>query len=298
MNAIRYTVTDVTDAARAAIGYGFAFLWALLLPKAVLAARLLAAESQLAACRRRIEQRQQPRPRFSAGFRFLWILLSKLLPGWERCVQLMQPATVKRWHTSAFRLFWRWRSRRRNHLNVSWAMDFFTVTTLPFATMYVFVVLDHGRRRVVHLATTYTPSMSWVVQQLREAMPFGEQPRYMFPDNDGIYGHGVRAFLDSCGIEEVRTAYRSPWQSPYVERFIGTLRRELLDHVIIVRQAHLERLLAGFINDYYHIGRPHRGLDGGTPFPQARTVAITGTTKLLSIPVLGGLHHRYFRVAA
>ena len=140
--------------------------------------------------------------------------------------------------------------------------------------------------------------MSWVVQQLREAMPFGEQPRYMFRDNDGIYGHGVRAFLDSCGIEEVRTAYRSPWQSPYVERFIGTLRRELLDHVIIVRQAHLERLLAGFINDYYHIGRPHRGLDGGTPFPQARTVAITGTTKLLSIPVLGGLHHRYFRVAA
>jgi transposase InsO family protein len=296
----------------------------------------------------------------------LWVVLSKMLFGWERCTHLMQPATVKKWHTTAFRSFWRRISRRRfgrppvekrmqelirklstenplwsadrirstllllgynppcedtirkymvkrggpwkrstswlpflrNHLEVSWAMDFFTVTTVQFATLYVFIVLDHGRRRVIHFATTYSPSMNWVIQQLREAMPFGEQPRYMFRDNDGIYGHGVRAFLRSCGIREVRKAYRSPWQNPYIERFIGTLRRELLDHVVILSQGHLEQLLREFIDEYYHVARPHQGLNGDTPIPQQETPVILGPSKLVSIPVAGGLHHRYVRVAA
>ena len=129
-------------------------------------------------------------------------------------------------------------------------------------------------------------------------MPFGHQPRYMFGDNDGIYGHGVRGSLKYCGIEEVRAAYRSPWQPPYVERFIGTLRPELLDHVIILSQAHLARLLTEFIHDCYHVGRPHQGLDGGTPVPQSRTPDIAGPSKLVSIPVLDGLHYRYCRGAA
>jgi hypothetical protein len=107
----------------------------------------------------------------------------------------------------------------------------------------MFLVFDHARREVRHFAVTAHPSMEWVIQQLREAMPFGEQPRYLLPDNDGIFGFGVRAFLISCGILEVRTAYQSPWQNPYVERMIGTLRRELLDHVIVLSQRHLERLL-------------------------------------------------------
>ena len=140
--------------------------------------------------------------------------------------------------------------------------------------------------------------MNWVIQQLRESMPFGLQPKYLFRDNDGIYGNGVRAFLDSCGIEEVRTAYRSPWQNPFVERYIGTLRRELLDHVIVFGQSHLERLLQEFIEDYYHIARPHQGLDGDTPISQTKQPQISGPNKLISIPVLGGLHHKYIRVAA
>jgi len=98
-------------------------------------------------------------------------------------------------------------------------------------------------------------------------MPFGVQPKYIFRDNDAIYGNDVRAFLDSCGIEEVRTAYRSPWQNPFVERFIGTLRRELIDHVIVLSQRYLERLLQEFIKEYYHVARPHQGLNGGTPMP-------------------------------
>jgi hypothetical protein len=109
-----------------------------------------------------------------------------------------------------------WLPFLRNHLDVSWAIDFCTVPTLTFRTLFVFIVLEHGRRRVPHWAVTPAPSMAWVVQQLREAMPYGVQPRYLFRDNDGIYGHGVRAFLDSCGIEEVRTAFRSPWQNPFI----------------------------------------------------------------------------------
>jgi hypothetical protein len=136
--------------------------------------------------------------------------------------------------------------------------------------------------------------MEWVLQQLREATPFGCQPRYLFRDDDGIYGSGVRAFLISCGILEVRTAYRSPWQNPYIERFIGTLRRELLDHVIALSQGHLERLLKGSIEEYYHTARPHQGLSGDVQVPQAPP----GEGQLVSVPVVGGLHHRHLRRAA
>jgi len=277
-----WAVSDVIRCLGELLGYGLKFLLTLCQPKAVLAVRLLAVESQLAVYMRRIQQKQEPRPRFTTSFRFLWVVLSKLWGGWEACAHLMQPATVKRWHTTAFRLFWRWKSRPRgrapvsrqmqglirklsrenalwgagqirdtllllgydppcedtvrkymvrprkprmrsttwlpflrNHVDVSWAIDFFTVTTVRFAILYVFVVLDHGRRRVIHFATTYAPSMEWVIQQLREVTPFGRQPRYLFRDNDGIYGHGVPAFLKRCGIREVRTAYRSPWQNGY-----------------------------------------------------------------------------------
>ena len=137
-----------------------------------------------------------------------------------------------------------------------------------------------------------------MVQQLREATPFGFQPRYLFRDNDKIYGDGVRAFLEGCGIREVPIAYRCPWQNPYVERFIGTLRRELLDHVIVLNQAHLDRLLRDFIEDYYHEFRPHQGLGGDTPIAHEKPSVILSASKLLSIPVVRGLHHRYVRVAA
>ena len=346
--------------------YTSVFIRGLLTPKARLAARLLAAESQVAVYKLRLQQKKDPRPRFTPGFRLLWVALSSCWGGWKEHVHLMQPATVKKWHTQAFRYYWRHKSRRRlgrppigqqmrdlihrlsyenplwgagqirgtlvllgydppcedtirkymvrpkdpreksttwlpflrNHLEVTWAMDFFTVVTLNFRFLYTFVVLDHGRRTVVHLATTYHPSMLWVIQQLREATPFGHQPRYMLRDNDEIYGNGVGEFLRGCGIEEVRTAYRSPWQNPYIERFVGTLRRELLDHVIVLSARHLTRLLDEYINEYYHVARPHQGLDGATPAPGEAPDPIDGQSKLVAFPVCGGLHHRYERVAA
>jgi transposase InsO family protein len=347
-------------------GYLIRFVVLFFYPKAVLAARLLAIQSQMALCKNRIDLKKDPKLRFTPAFRILWVVLSKLLDGWEELAQLMQPATGKKWHTTAFKFYWRWKSRKRtgrptvskemqdlirqvssenplwgaehiretllllqydppcedtvrkymikhhnpknksitwlpfmrNHLDVSWAIDFFTVTTLRFATLYVFVILDHGRRKVLRFAITPNPSMNWVIQQLREAMPFGTQPKYLFRDNDCIYGLGVKAFLNSNGIEEVKTAYRSPWQNPIVERFGGTLRREILDHVIVLNQKHLERLLAEFIEEYYHRARPHQGLNGDTPIPQKKLSEITEPSNLISIPVLGGLHHRYQRVAA
>jgi putative transposase len=346
-------------------GYAVAYVFLLLKPKASLAAEVLALRSQLALCKNDIDNGKARKPRFTHAFRVLWVVLSVLLSGWKGLVALMQPATVIRWHKTAFRLWWRWKSRPgrpriprrmqalirristenplwgaerireelvklgfdeapcedtvrkymvkrsnrrgpsgtwltflRNHLNVAWAMDFFTVTTIAFATIYVFVILEHGRRKVRHWATTYQPSMAWVIQQLKNAMPHDEHPRYMHRDNDGIYGVGVPAFLEGCGIEEVPTACHSPWQNPFVERFFGTLRREFLDHVIPLSQSHLERLLAEFIERYYHVARPHQGLGGETPIPQERPAPIDGPTELVSIPVLGGLHHRYERVAA
>jgi transposase InsO family protein len=369
MNAIQDFLQDIRNSfllARQALGYMGTFLWALVVPRARLAARLIAAESQLAIHTHRIQQKKEPRPRFTPGFRFLWVCLSLLWDQWRDGAHLMQPATVIKWHRTAFRLYWRWKSRSkpgrppisqemmnlirrlsrenplwsperirdtlallgydpphedtirkymvlsrnpkdrsttwlpflRNHLHVSWAIDFFTVVTANFAFLYVFVVFAHGQRRVLHFATTYNPSMEWIIQQLREAMPFGKQPRFMFRDNDRKYGHGVKAFLESCGIEEVKTAYRSPWQNPFIERFVGTLRRELMDHVVVWSESHLRRLLREFINEYYHVARPHQGLDGDTPIASEKPKLIEGPSRLIAFPVCGGLHHRYERVAA
>ena len=355
-----FSLGCILGAVRELARYAAQFGWALLMPKAVLAARLMAAESQLAVGLNGSGGGRRRRRQFSPAFRILWVVLSKLLDGWEDLVHLMRPETVKSWHTRAFRLFWRWRSRPgrpplysemqqlirqmsaenplwgpdrirdtllllgydapcartirkymvkprkprrestnwlpflRNHLDVSWAIDFFAVTTLGFQVLYVFLVFDHARREVLHFAITPHPTMEWVIQQLREATPFGKQPSYVFRDNDGIFGYGVRAFLERCGIQEVRTAYESPWQNPYIERMIGTLRRELLSHVIVLNRRHLERLLREYLEQYYHAARPHRGLGGETPVPQLPP----REGKLISLPVVGGLHHRYYRAAA
>ena len=179
-----------------------------------------------------------------------------------------------------------WLTFLRNHMDVSWGMDFFTVSTIRFQILYVFV------------AVTARPTMAWVIQQLREAMPFGIQPTYLFRDNDGIYGDEVGRFLKGTGIEEVRTAFRCPWQNPFVERYVGILRRELLDHVLVLNEEHLTRLLKEFVKEYYHIARPHYGLEGETPFPTDKPAPVTEPSRLVSVPVLGGLHHRYIRMAA
>ena len=176
-------------------------------------------------------------------------------------------------------------------------MDFCVVRTIGFKALYVFVVLEHGRRRIRQWAVSEYPSLDWIIQRLREATPFGKVPRFVHRDNDGLDGTKVSRFLKDSGIQEVRSAYRSPWQNPFVERFFGSLRRELLDHVIIFHEQQLRNLLSEYVR-WYENFRLHQELGGEYPVPRkdGETDKVEG--KILSIPILGGLHHRYERVAA
>jgi transposase InsO family protein len=187
-----------------------------------------------------------------------------------------------------------WKTLLRNHDDTLAAMDFFVVPPMTFRLVYVFIIHSHERRRVVHLHVTTTPTAAWVSQQLRQAFPFETAPRYRIRDRDGIYGDEARRCLTSLGIEEVVTAPRAPWQNPYVERLIGSIRRECLDHVIVLNERHLRCLLSSYL-DYYHRARPHMGL--GYNAPESRAVEPPERGRVVAEPVLGGLHHRYRRCA-
>src|SRR5215469_7434161 len=136
-----------------------------------------------------------------------------------------------------------WRTFLDNHLRSLVAVDFFTVPTVTFKVLFVFVVLAHHRRRVVHCNVTAAPTAAWTAQQLVEAFPWETAPRYLLRDRDGLYGGEFSSRVQSMGIREVKTAPRSPWQNPYVERLIGTLRRDCLDHIVVLNENHLRRLL-------------------------------------------------------
>jgi len=138
-------------------------------------------------------------------------------------------------------------------------MDFFTVPTATFRVLFVFIVLSHDRRRVMHFNVTDHPSEEWTAQQIREAFPW-EAPKYLIRDRDAIFGGEFVAVTKSMGIEEVVTAPRSPWQNPYVERLIGSIRRECLDHTVVSGEAHLRRILRSYA-DYYNRVRTHRSLN-------------------------------------
>jgi transposase InsO family protein len=176
-------------------------------------------------------------------------------------------------------------------------MDFCIVRTVGFNAFYVFVIIEHGSRRIRHWNITESPSLEWIMQQRREATPFVEGPRFIHRDNDGLYGKGVSKFLKAPGVEEVRSAFRSPWQNPYVERFFGSMRREILNHVIILNEKHLRRLINEYVERYEN-HRLHQGLCGRRPRDKQNGPANAGGGKIISIPVLGGLHHRYERCAA
>jgi len=186
----------------------------------------------------------------------------------------------------------RWLVFLRNHRDALVGMDFFTVPTVTFGLLWVFIVLHHERRRVVHFAVTEHPEAPWVIQQLREAFPFDTAPRYAILDRDGKYGHQVPAVLQSMGVKPVRTAPRCPWQNPYVERFGGTLRRELLDKIIVFNQRQLRRVVREFVT-YYHEDRCHLGLEKDAPEPRAVTPSPSPRARVVALPRVGGLQHRY-----
>jgi hypothetical protein len=188
-----------------------------------------------------------------------------------------------------------WRTFLQNHLADLVSVDFFVVPTATFRVLYVFVVLLHRRRQVMHFNVTDSPTAAWTAQQIVEAFPEDSAPRYLLRDRDSIYGGEFRRRVRGMGIGEVVTAPRSPWQNPYAERVIGTIRRELLDHVIVLNEEHLRRRLQSYLR-YYHGSRTHLALEKDAPEPRAVEPPERG--RVVALPHVGGLHHRYVRRAA
>lgn len=330
------------------------FLRAVLGNRAAVAAENVALRAQLA-----VPLVSAKRPKLRKRDRVFWLWLSRLWSGWRSCLMIVKPETVIRWHRGGFRLYWRWKSRKKrgrpkteaeirklirqmardnplrgapriqselallglvvaestvakymgrarkppaqtwrtfldNHIGDIAAIDFFVVATVNFRLLYCVLVLRHDRRRVVHFNVTPHPTAPWTAQQVVEAFPFDTAPRFLIRDHDGIYGQDFRQRIKHLGIEEVVIAYRSPWQNPYVERLIGSVRRECLHHVIVLNEAHLIRILRDYFL-YCHEARSHLSLDWNAPIP--REVEPPSHGRVIAIPQVGGLHHRYTRAA-
>ena len=185
----------------------------------------------------------------------------------------------------------RWLAFLANHREVI-AFDFFTAPTLTFQLLYCFFVIEHGRRRVLHFNVTRHPTAEWVVQQLREAFPETGPYRYAILDNDSKFNADVIAFLKATGLRPKRTSIQAPWQNGTAERWVGSCRREILDHVIALNEQHLRRLIRDYVN-YHHDDRIHDSLDKDTPNRRPVETRPSPAATVISSARLGGLHHRY-----
>jgi transposase InsO family protein len=188
-----------------------------------------------------------------------------------------------------------WRTFLQNQAQDLVSTDFFVVPTAMFRVLFVFLILSHDRRHLVHFAVTQHPTSAWTAQQLLEAFPWDSAPRYLLHDRDGSYGDEFHQASERIGIHCVRTAPRSPWQNAYVERLIGSIRRECLDHVIVLQESGLRRILKSYFA-YYECSRTHLSLAKDTPITRAQQPPELG--RVIELPEVGGLHHRYERRAA
>jgi putative transposase len=188
-----------------------------------------------------------------------------------------------------------WRTFFENHVKQVVAIDFLVVPTVNFRLLFVFVVLGHERRHAIHFNVTAHPTAEWTARQIAEAFPWDSAPRYLLHDRDCIYGETFHQRVGEMGMREVVTAPRSPWQNPYAERFIGSLRRECLDHIIVFNESSLRRILKAYL-EYYEHSRTHLALEKDAPVSRAIQPPELGV--VVELPHLGGLHHRYERRAA
>ncbi len=245
------------------------------------------------------------RPRIDAEIRTLIRRMARENPTWGAprihgelrmlCFEVSE-ATVSRYMPRRTRPpSQTWGTFLRSHAPDLISIDFFVVPTATFRILYVFLVLEHERRRIVHFNVTDGPSARWTGQQLINAFPCGSAPKYLIRDRDKVYGAAFVRRVRAMEIEQVLTAPRSPWQNPYCERVIGTLRRECLDHVIILGEQHLRRILRRYL-EYYHSSRTHLALDKDALELRKRESIDEG--KVIALPMVGGLHHRYTRRAA
>lgn len=188
-----------------------------------------------------------------------------------------------------------WRTFLQNHSKELISLDFLTVPTSSFKILFVLVILSNDRRRIMHSNVTDHPTAAWTAQQLVEACGMNDKPNYLLRDRDAIYGKRFSQRAQTLGINEVITAYRSPWQNPYAERVIGSIRRECLDHVVVLGSTHLKRVLTRYV-DYYNGVRTHLSL--GKDSPDQRPIQFSGEGRIVEPKKVGGLHHQYMRVAA
>ncbi len=259
----------------------------------------------------RLRSRRLGRPRVSEEIRLLIRRMKTDNPGWGaprihgELLQLgfdISEPTVSRYLRGLKRCAGegkakRWLAFLHNHRKVIAAFDFFTVPTLTFRVLYCFFVIEHHRRRILHFNATAHPTSEWIVQQLREALPLPCPYRYILFDRDRKFGGEVREFLKASGMRAVRTSVRSPWQNGVAERWVGSCRREMLDCVIPLNEGHLLRLGHEYIS-YYHEDRTHIGLNKQTPGARLVESRPIPPTKVLALPRIGGLHHRYTWSAA
>ena len=255
--------------------------------------------------------REKKRPPLTNQDRRLLVLLARLLPSWKDALHIVQPDTLLCWHRELFKVVWRreskyltrrprlrpsgqtWSTFVRNHAADIWACDFVQTYDVFFRTIFVFVIIELESRRVVHVNVIRHPTDAWVAQQLREATPFGEQPVYLIRDNDRKFGeHFANAAAE---IEVLRTPLRAPRANAYCERFIGSLRRECLDHTLVLSEKQLRRLVNEYVH-YFNDDRAHQGIHQRIPAKLEASRPDEG--EIVARPVLGGLHHAYHRQAA
>ncbi len=195
-----------------------------------------------------------------------------------------------------------WVTFLHNHAHQVWACDFLPVYDLLFRPLFIFFLIEIGSRRVVHFGVTRSPTDEWTAQQLREATPLGEAPRFLIRDNDCKYGEKFTRVAVSSGIRVLRTPYKAPKANAFCERLLGSVRRECLDHVLIFGERHLQQVIKEYVR-YFNEARPHQGIGQAVPVPQTvrlqepSTPPLVDRGKVISFPVLGGLHHDYRKVA-
>ena len=249
------------------------------------------------------QRRRRGRPRTGAELRRLIAQMATANPLWRAPrihgeLKMLGIALSERTVSRLLRTLRRppdqtWRTFLHNHVGQLVSTDFFIVPTITMKVLFVFIVLEHNRRKVLHFNVTEHPTGAWTAQQIVEAFADRDPARYLLRDRDSRYSAEVRLRVKSLGIEEILTAPQSPWQNPYAERLIGSIRRECLNHYIILNARHLKRTLSSYFR-YYHESRTHLSLGKQCPF--LREVQKVG--KIVAIPQLGGLHHRYERIAA
>ncbi len=250
-------------------------------------------------------QKKLGRPPIPLDVRELVRKISRENPGWgvpriQGELQMLgikvSDATVRKYRVKAPKPSSQsWKIFLANHSKAICAVDFFVLPTFRFKLLFCFLVLSHDRRKIVHTAVTTHPTAQWTAQKVTEAFPWDSAPTYLLRDNDAIHGEVFRQRLDSMGIQDKKTALRSPWQNPYVERVIGSIRRECFNHIIPINERHARHVLKEYAT-YYNESRTHLSLNKDSPEGRRKQTPDKGN--VISIPVLGGLHHLYERRAA